>query len=118
MYALPFLLYYFYVGEVEASGSSGAGVQVVLRHPLRTELSSANALNCCALSPAPPSTSLHKLIKNRLTKLCLVVAHTFNASTWKAEAGGSLVSSKPAWSTESVPGFWRRIPSQKESVIH
>ena len=26
MYALPFLLYYFYVGEVEASGSSGAGV--------------------------------------------------------------------------------------------
>jgi hypothetical protein len=74
---------------------------VVLSHPLRTELSSANALNCCALSPAPPSTSLHKLIKDRLTKLCLVVAHTFNASTCKAEAGGSLVSSKPAWSTVS-----------------
>jgi hypothetical protein len=28
-----------------------------------------------------------------------VVAHTFNPSTWEAEAGGSL-SSKPAWSTE------------------
>jgi hypothetical protein len=32
-----------------------------------------------------------------------VVAHAFNPSTWEAEAGGFL-SSKPAWSTESVPG--------------
>jgi hypothetical protein len=31
------------------------------------------------------------------------VAHTFNPSTWEAEAGGFL-SSKPAWSTECVPG--------------
>ena len=29
--------------------------------------------------------------------------HTFNPSTWGAEAGGSL-SSRPAWSTEWVPG--------------
>jgi hypothetical protein len=28
-----------------------------------------------------------------------VVAHAFNPSTWKAEAGGFL-SSRPAWSTE------------------
>jgi hypothetical protein len=28
-----------------------------------------------------------------------LVAHTFNPSTWEAEAGGFL-SSKPAWSTE------------------
>jgi hypothetical protein len=28
-----------------------------------------------------------------------VVAHTFNPSTWEAEAGGSL-SLRPAWSTE------------------
>jgi hypothetical protein len=28
-----------------------------------------------------------------------VVAHTFNPSTWEAEAGGFL-SSRPAWSTE------------------
>jgi hypothetical protein len=27
-----------------------------------------------------------------------VVAHAFNSSTWKAEAGGFL-SSRPAWST-------------------
>jgi hypothetical protein len=27
------------------------------------------------------------------------VAHTFNPSTWEAEAGGFL-SSRPAWSTE------------------
>jgi hypothetical protein len=29
-----------------------------------------------------------------------VVAHTFNPSTQEAEEGGSLVSSRPAWSTE------------------
>jgi hypothetical protein len=28
-----------------------------------------------------------------------VVAHAFNASTWEAEAGGSM-SSRPAWTTE------------------
>lgn len=28
----------------------------------------------------------------------MVVAHTFSFGAWKAEAGGSLVSSKPAWS--------------------
>jgi hypothetical protein len=32
-----------------------------------------------------------------------VVAHAFNPSTWEAKAGGSL-SSRPAWSTERVPG--------------
>jgi hypothetical protein len=32
-----------------------------------------------------------------------VVAHTFNPSTWEAEAGGFL-SSRPAWSTKWVPG--------------
>jgi hypothetical protein len=32
-----------------------------------------------------------------------VVAHTFNPSTWEAEAGRFL-SSRPAWSTEWVPG--------------
>ena len=32
-----------------------------------------------------------------------VVAHAFNLSTWEAEAGGFL-SSRPAWSTEWVPG--------------
>jgi hypothetical protein len=31
------------------------------------------------------------------------VAHTFNSSTWEAEAGGSL-SLRPAWSTEWIPG--------------
>jgi hypothetical protein len=32
-----------------------------------------------------------------------MVAHAFNPSTWEAEAGGFL-SSRPAWSTEQVPG--------------
>jgi hypothetical protein len=32
-----------------------------------------------------------------------VVAHSCNPSTWEAEAGGFL-SSRPAWSTEWVPG--------------
>ena len=41
---------------------------------------------------------------NILEKTCLaVVAHTFNPSTWEAEAGRFL-SLRPAWSTEWVPG--------------
>jgi hypothetical protein len=32
----------------------------------------------------------------------MMVAHTFNPSTWEAETGGFL-SSRPAWSTELVP---------------
>jgi hypothetical protein len=32
-----------------------------------------------------------------------VVAYRFNHSTWEAEAGG-FMSSRPAWSTEWVPG--------------
>jgi hypothetical protein len=39
-----------------------------------------------------------------------MVAHAFNPSTWEAEAGGFL-SSRPAWSTEWVPGQ----PGQKTS---
>jgi hypothetical protein len=44
-----------------------------------------------------------------------VVAHAFNPSTWEAEAGESL-SSRPAWSTEGVPGqsgLHRETLSQK-----
>ena len=36
-------------------------------------------------------------------KSLAVVAHTYNPSTWEAEAGG-LLSSRTAWSTELVPG--------------
>jgi hypothetical protein len=32
-----------------------------------------------------------------------VVVQAFNPSTWEAEAGGFL-SSRPAWSTEGIPG--------------
>jgi hypothetical protein len=32
-----------------------------------------------------------------------MVAHAFNLSTWEAEAG-EFLSSRPAWSTEWVPG--------------
>jgi hypothetical protein len=32
-----------------------------------------------------------------------VVVHAFNPSTWEAEAGG-ILSSRPTWSTEWVPG--------------
>jgi hypothetical protein len=41
----------------------------------------------------------YRNLKNRRA----VVAHAFNPSTWEAEAGGFL-SSRPAWSTELVPG--------------
>jgi hypothetical protein len=45
-----------------------------------------------------------------------VVVHTFNPSTWEAEAGGFL-SSRPAWSTKWVPGqpgLHRETLSQKK----
>jgi hypothetical protein len=44
-----------------------------------------------------------------------VVAHAFNPSTWEADAGRFL-SSRPAWSTEWVPGqpgLHRETLSQK-----
>jgi hypothetical protein len=44
----------------------------------------------------------HFLQEKRFLKLNVgraVVAHTFNPTTWEAEAGGFL-SSRPAWSTE------------------
>jgi hypothetical protein len=43
------------------------------------------------------------------------MAHAFNPSTWKTEAGGFL-SSRPAWSTKWVPGqpgLYRETLSQK-----
>jgi hypothetical protein len=54
-----------------------------------------------------------------------VVAHAFNPSTWEAEAGGSL-SSRPAWSTEWVPGqpglhretlSWKTNQHTKKSLV-
>jgi hypothetical protein len=45
-----------------------------------------------------------------------VVVHAFNASSWEAEAGRFL-SSRPAWSTEWVPGqpgLHRETLSQKK----
>jgi hypothetical protein len=47
-----------------------------------------------------------------------VVAHTFNHSTWEAEAGGFL-SLRPAWSTKWVPGqpgLYRETLSQKTNT--
>jgi hypothetical protein len=47
----------------------------------------------------------------------VMVAHTFNISTWEAEAeAGGFLSSRPAWSTEWVPrqpGLHRETLSRK-----
>jgi hypothetical protein len=46
-----------------------------------------------------------------------MVAHAFNPSTWEAEAGRFL-SSRPAWSTDRVPGqpgLHRETLSQKKN---
>jgi hypothetical protein len=48
-----------------------------------------------------------------------VVAHAFNPSTWEAEAG-EFLSSRPAWSTEWVPGqpgLHRETLSRKKKMI-
>jgi hypothetical protein len=42
-------------------------------------------------------------VNHKWSRVPAVVAHAFNPSTWEAEAGGFL-SSRPAWSTEWVPG--------------
>ena len=34
----------------------------------------------------------------------MVVGHTFSLSAWETEADGSLVSLRPVWPTELVPG--------------
>jgi hypothetical protein len=48
-------------------------------------------------------------------KMCqAVVAHTFNPSTWEAEAGGFL-SSRSAWSTEWVPGYTEKPCLEKKT---
>jgi hypothetical protein len=55
------------------------------------------------------------MVKQNQSPSWAVVAHTFNPSTWEAEAGGFL-SSRPAWSTEWVPeqpGLHRETLSQK-----
>jgi hypothetical protein len=45
----------------------------------------------------------HTTIYNKVNTQLGVVAHTFNPSTWEAEAGRFL-SLRPAWTTKSVPG--------------
>jgi hypothetical protein len=69
-----------------------------------------------------PSIS-HLVLLSSLMKLSKVqqkpgmVAHTFNPSTWRTEAGGFL-SSRPAWSTKGVPGqpgIYRETLSQKQN---
>jgi hypothetical protein len=47
-----------------------------------------------------------------------MVAHAFNPSTWEAEAG-EFLSSRPAWSTERVPGqpgLYRETLSRKTTT--
>ena len=43
-----------------------------------------------------------------------MLAHTFNPSTQDTEAGGS-ESSRPAWSTERVPGHSGQLGLHKET---
>jgi hypothetical protein len=53
------------------------------------------------------------------------VAHTFNPSTWEAEAG-EFLSSRPVWSTEWVPGqpglhretLSRKKKKRKKKIVH
>jgi hypothetical protein len=47
----------------------------------------------------PKKKKLQPKQTNKQTKSQVVVALTFNPSTWEAEAGGFL-SSRPVWSTE------------------
>ena len=74
-------------------------------------------------SPPDRLALLSLPIQNTLFRPGLL-AHTFNPSTWEAEAGG-FPSSKPAWSTEWVPGqpglhretLSRKKKKKKEYII-
>jgi hypothetical protein len=68
------------------------------------------------MSPRPAWVTSQFSIFNNVMRNWAVVAHAFNPSTWEAEAGGFL-SSRPVWSTESVPGqpgLHRETLSQKK----
>jgi hypothetical protein len=68
-------------------------------------------------NPDPHGQCRHILMPAQDVVWCrAVVAHTFNPSTWEAEAGRFL-SSRPAWSTKWVPGqpgLHRETLSQKK----
>ena len=86
--------------------------QVAHNHLFNSSSRKSNALFKHALrSHAHICTHTH-LIKKLKSG---VVVHAFNPSNWEAEAGGFL-SSRPAWSTEWVPGQpeqYRETLSQK-----
>jgi hypothetical protein len=54
-------------------------------------------------TPEPSRQPLPQVEFERMKQMPGVVAHAFNPSTWEAEAG-KFLSSRPAWSTEGVPG--------------
>jgi hypothetical protein len=89
---------------------------------LCSTLSSGWSTAVAVLGDQPHSTG----ISNTLGSGWAVVAHTFNPSTWEAEAGGFL-SLRPVWSTEwdlGQPGlhreilFWKKKQKQKQSHPH
>jgi hypothetical protein len=67
--------------------------------------------NSCQLSRSAPLPPNSPQFKFKITIKLGRVAHAFNPSTREAEAGGFL-SSRPAWSTERVPGQ----PGQRNPV--
>jgi hypothetical protein len=90
-----YLVLHFSVSEMEA-------VPIVLNRVIhRLEPVWASRDNCGAFG-IKPSTIINQLSKE-VAGSRAVVAHTFNPSTWEAEAGRFL-SSRPAWSTKLVPG--------------
>jgi hypothetical protein len=77
------------------------------------EKASGSADKLCSHTCVQLDSIVVTILKVNLSRA--VVAHAFNPSTWEAEAGGFL-SSRPAWSTEWVPGqpgLHRETLSQK-----
>ena len=67
-----------------------------------------------SLSPLPISTNSWTVCALKKGWSPVMVAHTFDPSTWEAKAGHSL-SSRPTWSTDQVPpGLPGKILSQKK----
>ena len=80
------------------TNSSSRGI----RHPL---LASVGTSHTCAETciHAGRKNSITHISKSRFKKKKFLGSVHFIPSTWETEAGGSL-NSRPAWSTEGVPG--------------
>lgn len=113
------LSFYLYMGSRNRVWRSGLVWQTSLPDEPSHQSTSLSFETILLCTWGCPGTHYVAYTGLKLAAICWrVVAYTFNASIWDAEAGGSL-RSRPAWSMEGVPGqsrLYREISSWKTKV--